>query len=61
MVCLFYLLKEPAFSFVDFCYGLFCCFCILFDENALQFMHYETLWYAMNSLAARLEYYVTAD
>lgn len=33
----------------------------LFDENALQFMHYETLWYAMNSLAARLEYYVTAD
>ena len=30
----------------------------LFDENALQFMHYETLWYVMNSLAERLEYYV---
>ena len=29
----------------------------LFDENALQFMHYETLWYVMNSLADRLEYY----
>ena len=31
----------------------------LFDENALQFMHYETLWYVMNSLAARLEFYFT--
>lgn len=29
----------------------------LFDENALQYMHYETLWYVMNSLADRLEYY----
>ena len=29
----------------------------LFDENALRFMHYETLWYVMNSLADRLEYY----
>ena len=29
----------------------------LFDENALQFMHYETLWYVMNCLASRLEYY----
>ena len=29
----------------------------LFDENALQFTHYETLWYVMNSLASRLEYY----
>ena len=29
----------------------------LFDENALQFMHYETLWYVMNALADRLEYY----
>ena len=26
----FYLLKEPAFGFVDFCYGLFCFFCIYF-------------------------------
>ena len=30
----------------------------LFDENALQYMHYETLWYAMGCLAARLEYLV---
>ena len=30
----------------------------LFDENALRFMHYETLWYVMNSLAERLDYYV---
>lgn len=30
----------------------------LFDENALRFMHYETLWYVMNSLADRLDYYV---
>lgn len=30
----------------------------LFDENALQFMHYETLWYVMNSLADRLTFYV---
>ena len=29
----------------------------LFDENALAFMHYETLWYVMGSLSARLEYY----
>ena len=33
----------------------------LFDENALQFMHYETLWYVMNSLSARLEYYCGRD
>ena len=31
----------------------------LFDERALQYMHYETLWYVMNSLAERLEYYVS--
>ena len=30
----------------------------LFDENARRFMHYETLWYVMNSLTARLEFYV---
>ena len=30
----------------------------LFDENALRFMHYETLWYVMDSLADRLDYYV---
>lgn len=30
----------------------------LFDENALQFMHYETLWYVMGSLADRLDFYV---
>ena len=35
MVCLFYLLKEPAFSFVDFYYGLFCLFFII---SALIFM-----------------------
>lgn len=29
----------------------------LFDENALQYMHYETLWYVMNTLADRLAYY----
>lgn len=27
----------------------------LFDENALEYMHYETLWYVMNSLADRLK------
>ena len=26
----------------------------LFDANALQYMHYETLWYAMGDLADRL-------
>ena len=30
----------------------------LFDENALQFMHYETLWYVMGTLADRLDHYV---
>ena len=30
----------------------------LFDENARQFMHYETLWYVMGSLIDRLEFYV---
>ena len=25
--------KKPAFSFVDFCYGLFCFFCIYFCPN----------------------------
>ena len=29
----------------------------LFDANALRFMHYETLWYVMGSLAERLEFY----
>ena len=29
----------------------------LFDENALQFMHYETLWYVMRTLADRLAFY----
>ena len=29
----------------------------LFDENALRYMRYETLWYVMNGLAARLEFY----
>ena len=29
----------------------------LFDANALQYMHYETLWYAMGTLADRLKYY----
>ena len=33
----------------------------LFDENALKYMHYETLWYVMNSLADRLEYYVIGE
>ena len=30
----------------------------LFDENALQFMHYETLWYVMGTVADRLDFYV---
>ena len=30
----------------------------LFDENALRYMHYETLWYAMGCLEDRLEYYI---
>jgi len=29
----------------------------LFDENALQYMHYETLWYVMGTLADRLAWY----
>ena len=29
----------------------------LFDERALRYMHYETLWYAMHSLTDRLAYY----
>ena len=29
----------------------------LFDGNALQFMHYETLWYVMRTLADRLAFY----
>ena len=29
----------------------------LFDENALQYMHYETLWYVMGALADRLTWY----
>ena len=34
LVCQFiYLFKEPGFSFVDFCYGLFCFFCIYFYPN----------------------------
>ena len=33
----------------------------LFDENALQYMHYETLWYVMNALAQRLEYYALGE
>ena len=32
----------------------------LFDENALEFMRYETLWYVMNDLADRLAFYSTA-
>lgn len=28
----------------------------LFDSNALQFMHYETLWYVMNSLYSRIRF-----
>ena len=30
----------------------------LFDENALSYMRYETLWYAMNALGERLDVYV---
>ena len=33
----------------------------LFDENALRFMHYETLWYVMNNVAARLDYFVNGE
>ena len=28
-----YPFKEPAFGFVDFCYGLLCFFCIYFCPN----------------------------
>ena len=34
MVYFIYLLKEPAFSFVDFCYGLLCFFFIYFCPKA---------------------------
>ena len=30
----------------------------LFDANARQFMHYETLWYVMGDLGDRLDFYV---
>ena len=33
----------------------------LFDENALQYMHYETLWYVMGTLADRLDFYVNGQ
>ena len=33
----------------------------LFDANALRFMHYETLWYTMNSLTRRLEFYANGS
>ena len=33
-----YLLKEPAFGFVGFCYGLFCFFCIYFCPNFYNFL-----------------------
>ena len=29
----------------------------LFDENALSFMHYETLWYVMGAAWSRMVYY----
>ena len=29
----------------------------LFDENALQYMHYETLWYVMGAAMSRLTWY----
>ena len=29
----------------------------LFDANALDFMHYETLWYVMAGILARVKYY----
>ncbi len=29
----------------------------LFDANALDFMHYETLWYVMEGITERLKYY----
>ena len=32
----------------------------LFDENALQYMHYETLWYVMGALSDRLAWYAKA-
>ena len=35
--CLFYLLKEPAFSFVDFCYSLLCFFFIYFCSDFCLF------------------------
>ena len=38
-----YLLKDSAFSFVDFCYSLFCFFCIYFCPNLL-FLSFYLPW-----------------
>ena len=39
-----YLLKEPAFGFVDFGYGLFCFFCIYFCPNFLKYKFIYFIW-----------------
>ncbi len=31
----------------------------LFDGNALQFMHYETLWYLMGTLSAHISWHIS--
>ena len=40
---LFYPLKEAAFCFVDFCYGLFYFFCIYFCPNFSDFFPFTNL------------------
>ena len=37
MVCQFYLLKEPAFSFIDLCYSCFHSFFIYFCSDLYDF------------------------
>ena len=39
-----YLLKEPGFSFVDFCYSLLCLFFIYFCHNFLRFLSFYWPW-----------------
>ena len=53
MVCQFYLsLKEPAFSFVDFCYSLFCFFCIYFCPNFKISFLLLTLGFSISSFSS---------
>ena len=50
MVCQFICpLKEPAFGFVDFCYGLFCFFCI-----------YSALIFKISFLLLTLRFFISS-